>query len=95
MLGAGGGVAIEELLLELMAQCLGFLFDNGCLQVLYIATGCLEVVINIGIASQDFEGGGGLGKGGCRLDPGIADVIEIDGRKGSFPGLRLYPYKLS
>jgi hypothetical protein len=83
LLGIGGRVPVEELLFELMADRLGLLLDDGCLQVLDITAGGLEEVIDIGIAAHDLEGGGGLGEGRGRLHPGIADIVEIDrGQRG-------------
>ena len=84
LLGVGGGVAVDEGLLELVPQRLGLQLDDRRLQVLDIAAGRLEEVVHVRIAAHDFQVGRQLREGRRGLVPGIADIIKVDAGQGVF-----------
>ena len=80
--GVAAGVAVDEGVLELLLHGLRLELDDGRLQVLHVAAGGDEEVVDVGVAADDLQGRRDLGEGRRALGPGVADVVEGGGGGG-------------
>ena len=65
LVGVRGIIAVDELVLKLIADSLRCKLDNGCLDVLDIGTRLLDIGIDVGILPQDLQGGCHLSERNC------------------------------
>ncbi len=75
-LGVDGGVAVDELVLELVRDGLRLQLQHGGLDVLDVAAGRGDVLVDVGVAAEDLQRRRDLGEGRRALRPGVADVEE-------------------
>ncbi len=58
--------------------------DDGGFEVLDVGARRLEEIVDVGVATEDLEAGGGLGEGGGRFGPGVSDIVECGRRRHVF-----------
>ena len=84
LFGSATVVAVDERVVEqrLHGACLEL--DDGRFEVLDVRARGLEEVIDIGVAAEDLERGGGLRERRRAFVPGVADIVEGGGGRGVF-----------
>ncbi len=79
MVGIGAVVAVDEGVLEFVAQGLGLELDDGRFEILDIGTGLFEIAVDVGVAAEDSKCGRDLVEGDRGGGPDVAGSVPLGG----------------
>ena len=85
LVGVGGVVAIDELILKLILDGLGGQLDDRALDIVDIGAGLADIVVHVGVLAEDGQGGRLLHEGDGRAGaPVIIDRVPFSAGKSKF-----------